>query len=244
MGHGVAVVVVGAACVAKVGPDDLPAALAVPLELAAEHQRLQHQVAGQANPSADAAHFGLGALSETAINPRFNMAPSQAVLTIRAKEDGPFLDGMVWGFEPAWMVGKSRRPPPINARGESLLERPLFKGAVNRGRCLILADGFYEWQAIPGQKTKQPMYIRMKGGELFAFAGLWTWGADEIPTCAIITTSPNELVAPIHDRMPVILTELGERLWLDPEAPALEAMSVLAPYPADLMEIWPVSTMV
>jgi putative SOS response-associated peptidase YedK len=165
-------------------------------------------------------------------------------LTIRAKEIGPVLEPMIWGFEPAWMVGKSRRPPPINARGETLLERPMFKGAVNRGRCLIPADGFYEWKAVPGQKTKQPMYIRLKGGDLFAFAGLWTSGAHEIPTCAIITTAPNELVATIHDRMPVILTEGSERLWLDTKVPALEAMSVLQPYPADLMETWPVSTMV
>ena len=152
---------------------------------------------------------------------------------------------MRWGFQPAWMAGKSNRPPPISARGETLLERPMFKGAANKGRCLIPADGFYEWQPIPGQKARQPMHIRLKSGEVFGFAGLWTWGSDDVgPTCAIITTSPNEVVEPIHDRMPVILTRDAERLWLDADAPPLEAMFVLLPYPGDLMEAFAVSSAV
>ena len=100
-------------------------------------------------------------------------------------------------------------------------------------------------EGFPGQKAKQPMHIRQKGGELFAFAGLWTWGGDEVgPTCAIVTTAPNDLVATIHDRMPVILTEHGERLWMDADAPTEEALSVLTTYPADLMEAFAVSTAV
>jgi putative SOS response-associated peptidase YedK len=195
------------------------------------------------SPDDIAARFGLGALAETRIEPRFNVSPTQAVPVIRNHDGETALEMMRWGFQPAWMKGN--RPPPINARGETLLERPMFKGAANKGRCLIPADGFYEWKVIPGQKAKQPMHIRLKGGELFAFAGLWTWGGDEIgPTCAIITTAPNDLVATIHDRMPVILTEHGERLWLDADAPADEAISVLAPYPADLMEAFAVSTAV
>ena len=197
------------------------------------------------NPEEIAARFGLEAFSETNIQPRFNVAPSQSVPVIRNHESDRALEMMRWGFHPAWMQGKSKRPPPINARGETLLERPMFKSAATRGRCLIPANGFYEWQVIPGQKAKQPMHIRLKGGELFAFAGLWTWGGDEVgPTCAIITTAPNDLVATIHDRMPVILTEHGERLWMDADAPAEEAMSVLAAYPADLMETFAVSTAV
>jgi len=195
------------------------------------------------SPDDIAARFGLGALAETRIDPRFNVSPAQHVPAIRSQADGPVLEYMQWGFQPHWLQGKSKRPPPINARGETLLERPMFKSAANSGRCLIPADGFYEWQVIPGQKTKQPMHIRLKGGDLFAFAGIWAWGGDEIgPTCAIITTAPNELVATIHDRMPVILTEHGERLWLDREAPAREAVSVLTSYPADLMEACAVST--
>ena len=192
------------------------------------------------SPEDIAAKFGLGALSETAINPRFNISPSQSVPVIRSHDGETALELMRWGFQPAWMKGKGNRPPPINARSETLLERAMFKSATARGRCLIPADGFYEWKAILGQKAKQPMYIRLKSGELYAFAGIWTWNGEE-PTCAIITTSPNELVATVHDRMPVILTRHGEQLWMDPDAPPDEAMSVLAPYPADLMEAYLVS---
>jgi putative SOS response-associated peptidase YedK len=199
------------------------------------------------NPSDIAARFGLGALSETGsdIRPRFNVSPSQSVPVIRNHEGETGLEMMRWGFQPVWMKGSGKRPPPINARSETLMERPMFKGAASKGRCLIPADGFYEWKVIPGEKTKQPMHIRLKGGDLYAFAGLWTWGGDEVgPTCAIITCAPNELVETIHDRMPVILTEHGERLWMDADAPTEEALSVLAPYPADLMEAFAVSTAV
>jgi putative SOS response-associated peptidase YedK len=150
---------------------------------------------------------------------------------------------MRWGFQPHWMKSAGKRPQPINARAETLPERSMFKGAATKGRCLIPADGFYEWKSVPGQKTKQPMHIRLKDGGLYAFAGIWTWGGDEVgPTCAIITCVPNELVATIHDRMPVILTEHGERLWMDADAPTDEAVTALAPYPADLMEAYAVST--
>jgi len=197
------------------------------------------------SPEDIAARFGLGALSETQISPRFNVSPSQSVPVIRGHDSGPALEYMRWGFRPGWMKGTGSRPPPINARGETLLDRPMFRGAAAKGRCLIPADGFFEWKVIPGQRAKQPMYIRLKDGGLFAFAGLWTWGGDEIgPTCAIVTTAPNELVATIHDRMPVILTEHGEKLWMDVDAPVEEALSVLVPYPADLMEAFAVSTAV
>jgi putative SOS response-associated peptidase YedK len=199
------------------------------------------------SPVVIAGRFGLGALSETGsdIRPRFNVSPSQAVPTIRTHDGNTALKLMRWGFQPGWMKGKSNRPPPINARGETLLERPMFKGAVGKGRCLIPADGFYEWKVILGQKAKQPMHIRLKGGELLAFAGIRTWGGDDVgPTCAIITTAPNELVATIHDRMPVILTDHGGRLWMDPKAPPEDARSVLISYPAELMQAWPVSTLV
>ena len=197
------------------------------------------------SPEDIAARFGLGALSETGtdIQPRFNVSPSQDVPVIRSRDGQTGLELMRWGFQPAWMKGKGNRPPPINARGESLLERPMFKSAVGKGRCLIPADGFYEWKVVPGQKAKQPMHFRLKDGALFAFAGIWTWNGEE-PTCAIITTTPNELAATIHDRMPVILTEHGERLWMDQDAPPEEALSVLTPYPADLMEAFAVSTAV
>ena len=193
-----------------------------------------------------AGRFGLGALSETAIRPRFNVSPSQSVPVIRSRDGQVDLEMMTWGFRPVWMTpGKGKPPPPINARSETLLSGRMFKSAVKSARCLIPADGFYEWKVVPGQKTKQPMHIRLKDHSLYAFAGIWVWGGDDVgPTCAIITCAPNDLVATIHDRMPVILTRHGEQLWLDPDAPADEARTVLAPYPADLMEAFAVSTAV
>src|SRR6266536_1699593 len=107
------------------------------------------------NPEDIAERFGLGAFAETRIEPRFNVAPSQAVPVVRTREDGPTLELMRWGFQPSWMRYDGKRPPPINARSESLLERPMFRSAVVRGRCLIPADGFYEWMVVPGQKAKQ-----------------------------------------------------------------------------------------
>ncbi|MBN1246974.1 MAG: SOS response-associated peptidase, partial [Anaerolineae bacterium] len=138
-------------------------------------------------------------------------------------------------------------------RGETASGKPAFRAAYRRRRCLILADGFYEWRAEPGERTKTPMYIRMVSGQPFAFAGLWeAWGPDpaaaEEPeaapllTCTIITTRPNALLAPIHNRMPVILPRQAYDRWLDPgevDAGALD--DLLAPYPAQEMTAYPVS---
>jgi putative SOS response-associated peptidase YedK len=178
--------------------------------------------------------------------PRFNVAPSQGVPVIVGREDGPSLTMMRWGFQPAWMRGDGQRPPPINARGESLLERPMFRGAVAHGRCLIPADGFYEWLAIPGQKTKQPMYIRLKGGDLFAFAGLYVQGPSDVgETCVIVTTAANEVLAPIHERMPVILDREVEKRWLDPDLEdGQAALAYLQPVSPERFEAFPVSSRV
>lgn len=198
------------------------------------------------SPEDIAARFGLGALTETHIEPRFNVAPSQAVPVIVGGESGPTLTTMRWGFQPAWMRNEGQRPPPINARSESLLERPMFRGAVAHGRCLIPADGFYEWLAVPGRKTKQPMYIRLKGGELFAFAGLHVQGRDDVgETCVIVTTAANEVLSSIHDRMPVILDRSVEQSWLDPDLEdGRAALSYLQPVPPERFEYFPVSTRV
>jgi putative SOS response-associated peptidase YedK len=198
------------------------------------------------NPEDIAARFGLEAFTETRIEPRFNVAPSQGVPVIVEREAGPSLTTMRWGFQPAWMRGDGQRPPPINARGESLLERPMFRGAVAHGRCLIPADGFYEWKAVPGRKTKQPMYIRLKGGDLFAFAGLYVQGRDEVgETCVIVTTAANEVLAPIHERMPVILDRDAELRWLDRDLEdGQAALSYLRPVPPEQFEVYPVSSLV
>jgi putative SOS response-associated peptidase YedK len=198
------------------------------------------------SPEDIAGRFGLGALTETHIEPRFNVAPSQGVPVIVGRESGPDLTTMRWGFQPAWMRTDGQRPPPINARSESLLDRPMFRGAVAHGRCLIPADGFYEWMAIPGSKTKQPMYIRLKGGELFAFAGLYVQGPNDVgETCVIVTTAANEALSPIHERMPVILERDVEMRWLDPDLEdGQAALSYLQPVAPERFESYPVSSLV
>jgi len=121
----------------------------------------------------------------------------------------------------------------------------LFSASVRDGRCLIPATGFYEWKAAPGQKRKQPYYVRLKGGELFAFAGLWTPPHLAPPTCTIIVTSANELLTPIHNRMPVILDPDDEALWLNPGCVApIKVLPCLRPFLSERMEAIPVSSLV
>lgn len=137
----------------------------------------------------------------------------------------------------------------INARAETLSEKPSFKNAFRYRRCLVLADGFYEWVAEPGTKSKTPMYIHLKNKRPFAFAGLWeSWNppdGSELLSCTIITTEPNPLVAKLHNRMPVILHESDYPLWLQTdEVELFELQSVLGPYPAEEMSYYPVSKQV
>lgn len=180
--------------------------------------------------------------------PRYNIAPSQPVAVIA--NDGRFaLDYFVWGLIPSWAKETAIGNRLINARAETLLEKPSFRGAFRYRRCLIPASGFYEWQRQAGRTARQPMYIRLKSTPVFAFGGLWErWqGADgsEILSCTIITTPPNALVATIHDRMPLILPPEAYELWLTPgAAPLNELQALLRPYPADEMEAYPVSPLV
>ena len=180
--------------------------------------------------------------------PRYNVAPSQPILAI--PNDGTRkADFFKWGLIPSWSKDPTIGNRLINARAETLGEKPSFRSAFKYHRCLILADGFYEWKSQPGIKIKIPHFIHLKNGLPFAFAGLWErWQAgdgSEIRTAAIITTSPNSLMEPIHTRMPVILHTDSYTLWLDPapKAPA-DLQSLLIPYPADTMEAYPVSTLV
>jgi putative SOS response-associated peptidase YedK len=191
------------------------------------------------SPSDLAARFGLGAITETRLEPRFNIAPAQLVPSVVESEEGRSLEWMRWGYKPAWMKGL--RQPPINARAETLLDRPLFRGAVRRNRCIIPASGFYEWQAVPGAKLKQPWYFCLRDTSLLGFAGFSAHDAEGQNTFLIITTKANELLAPIHDRMPVILSPEGEQVWLDKGAETLEALAFLTPYPAEQMEGFAVS---
>lgn len=189
-----------------------------------------------------ALRFDLDPAAVPPLEARYNIAPTQRVPVIVDTGQGRDLLALRWGFQPAWAAEKSGRPAPINARAESLLDRPMFRGALARKRCLIVADGFYEWASVPGQSAKQPMYIRLKDGGLFALAGLYTDGAHDAGSCAIITTSPNHLMEPIHNRMPAILDPADEARWLDSDITVSEAvLDCLRPYPAEAMTAYPIS---
>jgi putative SOS response-associated peptidase YedK len=151
-----------------------------------------------------------------------------------------------WAFQPPWMKDQKRRLV-INARVETLSKSPLFRSSIEKWRCIIPADGFYEWQAVAGQKSKQPLLFRLKSGELFGFAGLYTGrgDADSQGTAVILTTRPNALMEPIHNRMPAILLPDLEADWLDREESGPDRLlAMLAPYPADVMTSIRVSTAV
>jgi len=180
--------------------------------------------------------------------PRFNIAPTQPVLAI--PNDGQMRgDFFVWGLIPSWAKDPTMGSRLINARAETLGEKPSFRAAYKYRRCLIPADGFYEWKAVPGQKTKIPYFIHLKSRQPFAFAGLWEeWHSpdgSQIRSCTIITTEPNELMATLHNRMPVILPPAAYAEWLDTAIRTPESMgTLLRPYPADEMAAYPVSTLV
>jgi putative SOS response-associated peptidase YedK len=177
--------------------------------------------------------------------PRYNIAPSQTIPVIIDRGAGRVLDGYQWGLVPSWAKDPAIGNRMINAKAETLAEKPSFRQALSRRRCLIPADGFYEWRA--GEKTpKQPFYIRRRDGGLFAFAGLWEeWQAPDgelLRTCTIVTTEPNELLAQIHHRMAAILRPADEAAWLDPDGrSARDLLPLLGPYPAAELEMHRVS---
>jgi len=167
-----------------------------------------------------------------AVEPHYNIAPGTDVLAVTTDREGrPRGEQLRWGLVPTWAKDTRVGFKMINARAETLAERPAYRTAFERFRCLIPADGFYEWQPIPGEGRKQPFHITRADGELFAFAGLWSvWhrGApEELRSCTIITTAANSAVAPIHDRMPVILPREAEALWLAHDAPPAELQELL-----------------
>lgn len=178
--------------------------------------------------------------------PAYNIAPTQQVLTVT--HDGErHAEHMRWGLIPFWAKDMKIGYRMINARGETVAEKPSFRTALRKRRCLILADGFYEWQKLGG-KQKRPMRITLKSDEPFAFAGLWeTWKDPEgelVKSCTIITTSANAFLNSIHERMPVILPQEQESFWLDHEVEDPVALSsVIASYP-DEMDAFEVSTLV
>ncbi|MFS8086708.1 MAG: SOS response-associated peptidase [Acidobacteriota bacterium] len=171
--------------------------------------------------------------------PRYNIAPGQDVLAVRQTGEERFVSNLVWGLVPSW----SEQPAGfINARAETLETKPSFREAFDERRCLIPADGFYEWQKL--RNDRQPYYFQMKDEAPFWFAGIWDkWqnGAVSINSCAIITTTPNALLASIHDRMPVILSSPDAETWLKEEAKPEELKGLLVPFSADEMKSHAVS---
>ena len=176
----------------------------------------------------------------------YNIAPTQEVLTLVGGESRR-AGYMRWGLIPSWAKDPSVGSRMINARAETVAERPAFRTALRRRRCLVLANGFYEWQKSGGHR--RPMRVVLRSQEPFAFAGLWeTWRDPEgkvVPSCTILTTEANDLLRPIHDRMPVILSRDSEDFWLDrgENDPAALA-DVLKPYPANAMDAYEVSSLV
>ncbi len=179
--------------------------------------------------------------------PRYNIAPTQEVISVLQNGEA-HLELLRWGLIPSWAKEESIGSKMINARAETLAEKPSFKRLLHSKRCLVVADGFYEWKQ-EGRGPKTPMYITLKDDELFAFAGLWDAWKDAdgqvIRTCTIITTEPNELMASIHTRMPAILSRDAREIWLDTAIRDEHALlPLLAPYPTDQMSVRSVSRLV
>lgn len=190
-------------------------------------------------------HFGLAAVPD--MPPRYNIAPSQMVAIIREGEEGREIALVRWGLVPSWAKEPSIGNRLINARSETVFDKPAFRAAVRRRRCLIPASGFYEWQQTDGRK--QPYYIRRADEAPLALAGVWEHWEEpdglELQTCAILTTGANGLMRPIHDRMPVILEPGNFGVWLgegDEKPEVLKAL--LVPAPEEGLTTYPISTWV
>ena len=183
------------------------------------------------------------ALAGYRVEARYNIAPGQWILVVRPERDALEPGLAQWGLVPSWARDPREGPRPINARAEGIEAKPTFRGAFRHGRCLVPASGFYEWKTEGGRK--QPWYIRPAGGGTFSFAGLvstWAGPEGELTTCAVVTTAANALMAPLHDRMPVILAPEDRAAWLDPGN--RHAADLLRPCPAADMEAWPVGAAV
>lgn len=181
------------------------------------------------------------------IEARYNIAPTQNILSIRQAEDEREAVFLKWGLIPSWAKDASIGAKLINARSETVTEKPSFREAFKKRRCIIPADGFYEWQRTGGKK--QPYFFQMRDERPFGFAGLWEkWRAEDgqlLETCTILTTEANEVLRLVHDRMPVILHPEDYELWLADDARKIDLMKeLLRPYPSSEMVSYPVSTLV
>lgn len=180
--------------------------------------------------------FGIDAPFEFDERPRFNIAPTDSVLAVRARDHTRELGKLRWGLMPGRWAEKPGRPL-INARAETIATQPAYRESFRERRCLIPADGFYEWKKLP--TGKQPMWISLPGADLFAFAGIWASlersDGETVHSCSIITCEPNEMMRQIHDRMPAVLEPDAESTWLDPDADPDVLLSLLGPARADML---------
>ena len=181
------------------------------------------------------------------LSPRFNVSPTQKVLVVRLGREGKWeLAFLRWGLVPSWSKDPKQGPLLINARAETVAEKPTFRAAFQRRRCLVAADGFFEWKTDGATKT--PYYITLAGGPPFAFPGLWEeWHGEDgavIESCTIVTTAANEFMRSLHHRMPVILTPAEHGKWMEPRSEKNELLALLRQYPSEALRAWPVSTVV
>lgn len=199
-----------------------------------------------AEPDSLSEIFQVWGLSNCKLSAKYNIAPTQMVLTVlyNSQSQQREYQWLRWGLIPRWAKDSRIGARLINARAETLTEKPSFRSAFKRRRCLVLADGFYEWKHLEGKK--QPYYFHLNNKQPFAFAGLWEqWqspGGEKIISCTIVTTNANELLQPIHNRMPVILQRSDYEKWLDPQLMITEPLQeLLQPYPAEYMSAYAVS---
>lgn len=193
----------------------------------------------------DLHRFGVGTVPD--IPPRFNVAPGTDVLVVRERKGVREASLVRWGLVPWWADDPSIGARMANARSDSAFTKPAFRDPMRQRRCLIPADVFYEWQLVAGRKAKQPFAVALKDSEIFALGGIWdywkprTGEGEGVVTCAILTTEPNTLLAPIHDRMPVIVPPDRYAAWLDPRTPVPAVKDLAKPFPSDAMAAWPIS---
>jgi putative SOS response-associated peptidase YedK len=205
------------------------------------------------SPALVAEYFGVDEVAVDAHEPDYNVTPRAEVYAVRERDGSRQLRLVRWGLIPSWADDERIGDRLINARAESLVDKPAYRSAFERRRCLIPADGFYEWGPPPGGgRQKQPVFVHRRDGEPLAFAGLWeAWrdpsdvNAPLVRSCAIVTTDANASLAPIHDRMPVVLAHDAWAAWLDPANRDVEGIGrLLVPVPDEVLEIYPVSTLV
>jgi len=200
-------------------------------------------------PDEIAAWFDASLTDERLLDPSYNVAPTDDVYAVTAEDGYRKLETYHWGLVPRWADNPSVGSRMINARAETVATKGAFRPALDERRCIVPADGFYEWKVVPGRPKKQPMFIRSTDRHPLAFAGLWeTWrdranpAAGILHSCTVITTAANDLMAPVHDRMPVILPVDAWSAWLDADADLDHLLALLVPAAPGTLELHPVST--